>query len=93
MIVSFGNKDTETLWLTGKCRRLPPDIARRALIKLQMLHASEQVEPMGLVPSNRLKKLAGELKDYWSVRLNDQWRLIFRFKDGNALDVEIVDYH
>lgn len=69
------------------------DVARRALIKLQTLHAAENVERMGLPPANRLKKLSGSLKNFWSVRINDQWRLIFRFEDGDAHDVQIIDYH
>lgn len=93
MIISFGDKETATLWTTGKSRRLPQDVARRALGKLQSLHWAENVERMGLPPANRLKKLGGDLKDFWSVRINDQWRLIFRFLDGDAFDVEIVDYH
>lgn len=93
MIVTFGNKETGLLWATGKNRRLPPDVARRALAKLQSLHVAENVERMGLPPSNRLKKLSGSLKDFWSVRINDQWRLIFKFNDGDAFNVEIIDYH
>jgi toxin HigB-1 len=93
MIVSFGNKETEMLWLTGKNRRLPTDVTRRALVKLQSLHSAENIERMGLPPSNRLKKLGGDMKDFWGVRINDQWRLIFGFRDGDAFDVEIIDYH
>lgn len=93
MIISFGNKETETIWLTGKSRRMPADMVKRALVKLQSLHSAENVERMGLPPANRLKKLGGDLKGFWSVRINDQWRLIFRFEDGDAHDVEIVDYH
>lgn len=93
MIVSFGNKETEGLWLTGKSRRLPPDVARRAFAKLQSLHVAETVEEFRVPPSNRLKKLIGDLKDFWSLRINDQWRILFRFEDGKAYDVEIIDYH
>jgi proteic killer suppression protein len=93
MIIGFGNKETEALWLTGRNRRLPAAVIRRALIKLQSLNSAENVERMGLPPSNNLKKLNGDLKDFWSVRINDQWRLIFRFNDGDAYDVEMIDYH
>lgn len=93
MIISFGDKDTETLWTTGSNRRLPHDVARRALSKLQSLNVAETIERMGLPPANRLKKLSGELKSFWSLRINDQWRLIFQFRDGDAYDVEIIDYH
>ncbi|MGE4350719.1 MAG: type II toxin-antitoxin system RelE/ParE family toxin [Bdellovibrionales bacterium] len=93
MITSFGNKETEKLWLTGKARRMPHDVARRAMVKLQSLHSAENIERMGLPPANRLKKLSGSLKHFWSVRINDQWRLIFRFEDGDAFDVQVIDYH
>ena len=93
MIVSFGNKETEILWRTGVNRKLPPDVVRRALAKLQSLNSAENVERMGLPPANQLKKLSGEYKHFWSVRINSQWRLIFRYEDGDALDVQILDYH
>lgn len=93
MIVSFTDKETENLWLTGKSRKLPRDVLRRALAKLQSLNSAENIERMGLPPANNLKKLSGDYKDYWSVRINDQWRLIFRFIDGDAFDVQIIDYH
>ena len=93
MIRSWGSKETEQLWLTGKSRSLPPDTLKRALVKLQSLHAAPSVEQMALPPANRLESLGADLGGLWSVRINDQWRVIFRFVDGDAFDVAIVDYH
>jgi toxin HigB-1 len=93
MIMSFADRETERLWLTGKNRRLPSEVAHRALAKLQSLNVAENIDRMGLPPANRLKKLSGDMKDYWSIRINNQWRLIFRFHKGDAYDVAILDYH
>jgi proteic killer suppression protein len=93
MIRSWGNKETEQLWLTGKSRRLPPETIKRAFVKLQSLNAAPSVEHMGLPPANRLESLSGDLAGYWSIRINEQWRLVFRFVEGDAFDVAIVDYH
>lgn len=61
--------------------------------KLQMLHRAVRIDDLRIPPQNRLEKLKGDRKGTWSIRINDQWRLCFRFDDGNAFDVEIVDYH
>lgn len=93
MIVSFGDRDTKLFWQSGKSRRLPPKIVDRAFAKLQSLHVSKDVQEMALPPGNRLERLRGDLAGFWSVRINNQWRLIFRFMGQDALDVSIVDYH
>ena len=93
MIISWGNKETEALWETGKNRRLPPEVIKRALVKLQSLHAAENIERMALPPANHLEKMDHDLQGFWSVRITDQWRLIFRFIDGDALDVAVLDNH
>jgi proteic killer suppression protein len=68
-------------------------LIKRGLVKLQSLHAAENVNRMALPPENHLEKLGGDLEGYWSVRITDQWRVIFRFIDGDAFDVAITDYH
>ncbi len=93
MIENFANPETERLFFTGKSRRLPPDILKRALMRLVQLHAATDVEDLRLPPSNRLEALSGNRAGQWSIRINNQWRLCFRFDAGHACDVEIVDYH
>lgn len=93
MIESFANAETERLFATGKSRRLPQDILRRAAMRLSQLDAATVVEDMRLPPSNRLEALCGNRAGQWSIRVNDQWRVCFRFERGNAFDVEITDYH
>jgi len=93
VIENFSNTETERLFVTGKSRRLPPDILRRAIMRLTQLDAATRVEDMRQPPSNRLESLSGDLAGRWSVRINDRWRLCFRFELGNAADVEIVNYH
>lgn len=93
MIESFASLETERLFATGKSRRLPPDILRRAVMRLTQLDAATVVDDLRQPPSNRLEALSGDLAGKWSIRINDRWRLCFRFERGNALDVEIVDYH
>jgi toxin HigB-1 len=93
MIRSFADRETKAFWETGKSRRLPPDIRDRAFAKLQRLHVAEDVQEMAFPPGNHLERLAGDLAGFWSVRINRQWRLIFRFHGQHAHDVAIVDYH
>lgn len=81
------------MFATASSRRLPPDILRRALRQLQQLDMATRVDDLREPLSNRLESLAGDRKGQWSIRINDQWRLCFRFRDGHASDVEIVDYH
>lgn len=93
VIESFANTETERLFATGKSRRLPPDILRRAVMRLTQLDAATVVEDMRQPPSNRLEVLSGNRAGQWSIRINDQWRVCFRFERGNGFEVEIVDYH
>lgn len=93
MIRSFADKETELLFATGATRRLPQDIVRRALTRLKYLDIATVPEDLREPVSNRLELLAGDRAGQWSVRINNQWRLCFRFESGHAFDVEIVDYH
>ena len=93
MIRSFASKETESLFATGKARRLPPDILQRAVMRLTQLDAATRIEDLRLPPSNHLEILSGDRHGQWSIRINGQWRLCFRFEGGDAFDVEIVDYH
>lgn len=93
MIQTFASAETERLFATGKSRRLPPDILRRAVMRLTQLDAATVLEDLRQPPSNRLEALGGDRAGQWSIRINDQWRVCFRFEHGDALDVEIVDYH
>ncbi len=92
MIQSFHNKDTQALF-EGKCPPRFKAIATVAERKLQMLDDASGIQDLRVPPGNRLEALKGKRKGQWSIRINDRWRLCFRFEDGNAFDVEIVDYH
>ncbi|HOQ41643.1 MAG TPA: type II toxin-antitoxin system RelE/ParE family toxin [Smithellaceae bacterium] len=92
MIKSFHCKDTQALF-EGKCPRRFKAIARAAERKLQMLDNAWSLEDLRSPPGNRLEALRGSRKGLWSIRINDQWRLCFRFVENEAFDVEIVDYH
>jgi proteic killer suppression protein len=93
VIRSFADKQTEQFWVTGTLGRLPPDIERRALRKLSAIDATDQLEFLLVPPGNRLHALEGDRADQHSISVNDQWRVCFRFEDGDAFDVEICDYH
>lgn len=93
MIQTFASPETERFFATGKSRRLPPEILKRAAMRLMQLDATKIIEDLRVPPSNRLEALAHDRAGQWSVRINDQWRICFRFKNGDAYDVEIVDYH
>jgi len=92
MIRSFASKETELLFATEQSRRLPATIRFRALARLNQLNSAISFDDLRFPPSNRLEPLRGERAGQWSLRINDQWRLCFRFEDGDAFDVEIVDY-
>lgn len=93
MIRSFASKETERIFRREFSRRLPPDIQRAALRKLVMLHAAKDLTDLRIPPSNNLEALGGDRKGQYSIRINRQWRMCFRWVSGNAEAVEIVDYH
>jgi proteic killer suppression protein len=93
MIQSFGSKETEKIWNGFISNMLPDDIQQIARRKLRMLNNSVNINDLIIPPSNNLEKLKGELKDFHSIRINDQWRIIFRWENGHSLYVEIIDYH
>jgi len=93
MIISFGNSDTEEIWLGNRVKKLPNEIQNIGRRKLRMLNNSVNLNDLKIPPSNRLEKLSGTLKEFYSIRINDQWRIIFKWKAGNADGVKIIDYH
>lgn len=93
VIRSFTDAETERFFTTGKSRRLPPEIRVRATMRLTQLNAATLVTDLRLPPSNRLEALKHDRVGYWSIRINDQWRVCFRFENGDAFDVGIIDYH
>lgn len=93
MIKSFSCKNTEKLFLRETTLRFPPGIQRNGLRKLLLLDAAEQLEDLRIPPGNCLEKLKGDRIGKYSIRINDRWRICFRWHEGNAYDVEIIDYH
>jgi len=93
MIASFRDGGTERLWRSGKSRRLPADLRRRAFTKLAILNAAIALDNLKVPPGNQLEALRGDRAGQHSIRVNDQYRVCFVWRDGNAFDVEIVDYH
>jgi proteic killer suppression protein len=93
VIASIHDARTRELWETGKCKRLPADLHRKALKKLYVLNAALALENLTVPPGNRLEKLKAEREGQYSVRINDRYRICFEWRDGNAHRVEIVDYH
>ena len=93
MVRSFADDETQRFFETGRSRRLPPDIQRRGNMRLTQLDSATQIEDLRLPPSNRLEALRHDRAGQWSIRINNQWRICFRFEDGDVFNVEIVDYH
>jgi proteic killer suppression protein len=93
VIQSFGDADTERLFRRDRVRRFPAELQRTMLRKLVLVDAAEQLDDLRVPPGNRLEKLRGDRVGQHSIRINDQWRVCFRWKDGNAYEVAIVDYH
>ncbi|MBR9831344.1 plasmid maintenance system killer family protein [bacterium] len=93
MILSFGSKETEKIWNGERVKKLPLEIQNIGRRKLRMLNNSQDIKDLRVPPSNRLEKKKGNLKEYYAIRINDQWRIIFKWNNGNASDVEIIDYH
>ena len=93
MIKSFGDTETEKIWKQHLSRRLPGNIQQRALNKLAMLNNARDLNDLRIPPANRLEALSGNRAGQHSIRINQQWRICFRWESGDALNVEIVDYH
>jgi toxin HigB-1 len=93
MIISFGSKDSEKIWLGERVKKIPIEIQRIGRRKLRMINNSQDLNDLRIPPSNRLEKLKGKNKDFYSIRINDQWRIIFRWDNNNAYEVKILDYH
>ena len=93
MIRNFADKEAEKIWSGTPSRRLPAEIQAVARRKLRMLNNAFTLDDLRVPPANRLEALKGSLKDQYSILINDQWRICFRWSHGDALDVEIVDYH
>lgn len=93
MIRSFGSKETERIWKGIRVKKIPSEIQEIGRRKLRMLNNSQDIADLRIPPSNRLEKLKGKLKEYYSIRINNQWRIIFIWENGNAGEVEITDYH
>lgn len=93
MIKNFHDKQTEAVAGGKVARKLPPDMQRIALRKLRLLDAAKDLEDLRIPPGNRLEALNGKRKGQWSIRINDQWRICFCWDNGDAYDVQIVDYH
>ena len=93
MIISFGSKETEKIWNGIIVKKPSIEIQQIGRRKLRMLHDSQDLADLRIPPSNRLEKLSGDLKEYYSIRINNQWRIIFIWENANATLVEIIDYH
>jgi len=93
MIVSFGSKETELIWKGVRVKKMPIETQNVGRRKLRMLNNSQDLMDLRVPPSNRLEKLVGNLNGFYSIRINKQWRIIFKWYNGNASNVEIIDYH
>ena len=93
MIKTFADKETQLVYVKGKSKTVPPDLIRRAVRRLEYINLASNINDLRVPPSNRLHSLKGKRKGQYSISINEQWRICFRFTDGDAFDVEIVDYH
>ena len=93
MIISFESKETEKIWNGERVKKIPIEIQKIGRRKLRMLNNSQNLMDLKIPPSNRLEKLSGKLNEYHSIRINDQWRIIFQWTNNNAHQVKILDYH
>jgi toxin HigB-1 len=93
LIRSFADRETERCWHGSASRKWSSDFARRALLKLRLIDSAEGLDDLRNPPGNRLEMLKGKRSGQYSIRINDQWRVCFRWREGGAYDVEIVDYH
>lgn len=93
MIISNGDKDRKKIWEGERIKGMSTEIQEVSRRKLRMLNNSQDINDLQIPPSNRLEKLKGNLKEYYSIRIKSQWRIIFKWNNGNADQVEIIDYH
>lgn len=93
MILSFGSKDTQKIWDGERVKKVPNEIQEIGRRKLRMLNNSQNLADLQIPPLNKLEKLKGNRKDFYSIRINNQWRIIFKWTAVNASEVEIIDYH
>jgi len=93
MIITFGTKETEQIWDGKRVKKIPIEIQKVGRRKLRMLNNSQNLTDLKIPPSNRLEKLSGKLNEFYSIRINDQWRIIFIWKNNNSHNVTILDYH
>lgn len=93
MIISFGSKETEKIWQGQRVSKIPLAVQEVGRRKLRMINNAVDLADLRIPPANRLEKLSGDLKSFYSIRVNDQWRIIFKWSSGNASEVEILDYH
>jgi proteic killer suppression protein len=93
MIKTFADKHTWEIYAKGKSKRIAPDIIKRAIRRLEYIDLATRLEDLKVPPSNRLHALKGDRKGQYAISINDQWRICFKFLDGDAYDVEITDYH
>ena len=93
MIKTFADKHSQEVYIKGKSKRMPPDIIKRSIRRLEYIDLATCLEDLKVPPSNRLHPLKGDRKGQYAISINDQWRICFKFVDGDAYDVEITDYH
>ena len=93
MIISFGSKETEKIWNGDRVKILPNEFHHICRRKLRMLNNSQNLNDLRVPPSNKLEKLSGKMSEFYSIRINDQWRIVFKWDDRNASEVTIMDYH
>jgi proteic killer suppression protein len=93
MIRSFKSKETEKVWNGERSSKLPLEVQKVGRRKLRMLNNSYDINDLRIPPANRLEKLSGNLAEFYSIRINDKWRIIFMWSQGDAFEVQIIDYH
>lgn len=93
MIITFGDKETQALYVDGKSKKIPSDLIRRAVRRLEYINLATSLNDLKTPPGNRLHALKEDRAGQHAIAINDQWRICFRFQDGDAYDVEIVEYH
>ena len=93
MIIDFSSKDTEKIWFGERVKKVPNEIQEIGRRKLRILNNSQNLMDLRIPPSNRLEKLSGDSKEFYIIQINDQWRVVFKWSEGNASEVSIMDYH